>query len=202
VGMPPDVLAHAMEPFFTARADGTGTGLGLAMVYGFIRQSGGDIAITSAPGAGTSVQLMLPLERTVAPPLPRLGPVLLVEDDSADRAAAQGVLGEMTRDLRIATTAAAAHAQLGARLDLLVTDLTLHGQQEGWALAEAALTRWPDCRAIVISGHLPQINPLRAPFAGRVVTMTKPLTAKALCDALAHMTTKDDRDDRAVRRTS
>lgn len=202
VGMPPEVLAHAMEPFFTARTDGTGTGLGLAMVYGFIRQSGGDIAITSAPSAGTSVQLMLPLERTVAPPLPRLGPVLLVEDDSADRAAAQGVLGKMTPDLRIATTAKAAQAQLGAPLDLLVTDLTLHGQLEGWALAEAALTRWPDCRAIVISGHLPQINPLQASFAGRVVTMTKPLTAERLWDALAHMTTKENCDDHARRRTS
>ena len=67
--MSPEVLAHAMEPFYTARADGTGTGLGLAMVYGFIRQSGGDVQITSTPGQGTTVQLMLPLCRAAGVPL-------------------------------------------------------------------------------------------------------------------------------------
>lgn len=197
-GMSPEVLAHAMEPFFTARADGTGTGLGLAMVYGFIRQSGGDIAISSTLGKGTSVRLCLPLHTAPAASA-SLGTVLLVEDDPTDRTAATAVLGPMARRLHVAGDVEAARAHLSASVDLLVTDLSICGRIEGWRLAEAALARWPDLRAVVVSGHLPHIDPLSARFPGRVVVLEKPMTATKLATALARLAAHSRQDERSAR---
>ena len=188
IGMPPEVLAHAMEPFFTARADGGGTGLGLAMVYGFMRQSGGDVQITSAPGAGTTVRLSLPLEDQGVPALPALGRVLLVEDDKSERAQAQALLAPACAALRLARTRDSALAHLGQPVDLVITDLRLHGRADGWDLARAVLDRWPDARAVVMSGNLPQGNPLAALYPGRVTTLAKPVTQAALVLALDDLT--------------
>jgi CheY-like chemotaxis protein len=197
-GMSPEVLAHAMEPFFTARSDGTGTGLGLAMVYGFIRQSGGDIAIASTPGKGTSVRLCLPLHTAPAASV-SLGTVLLVEDDPADRAAAMAVLTPLAQHLRVAGDAETARAQLSEPVDLLVTDLSLCGRIEGWRLAEAALAEWPDLRAVVVSGHLPHIDPLSPRFPGRVVVMEKPMTASAVAMAIGRFSAIQDQDGISAR---
>lgn len=189
VGMPPEVLAHAMEPFFTARADGTGTGLGLAMVYGFIRQSGGDVQISSDPGAGTTVRLILPL--CAAPSMTdTLDSVLLVEDDPVDSVAAQRVLAKVANKLALASNTEAAMSLLAAPFDLLVTDLSLHGHIEGWRLAETALTRWPELHAIVVSGHLPYVDPLSAQFGERITTLPKPLTHDSLEPVLAQLSGK------------
>lgn len=195
VGMPPDVLAHAMEPFFTARADGTGTGLGLAMVYGFIRQSGGDIAITSSPGQGTTVRLTLPLLTARATPLYPLGRVLLVEDHPAHRKAASALLSPLTNHLLMAGDVATALEHLSAPLNLIVTDLTLNGSIDGWRLAETALERCPDACAIVVSGHLPKADPLSARFPGRIATLAKPLSAGPLSDVLSTLFRKQQIDD-------
>ncbi|MCU0829062.1 MAG: ATP-binding protein [Tabrizicola sp.] len=186
MGMSPHVLAHAMEPFFTARADGSGTGLGLAMVYGFIRQSGGDMAISSTPGKGTSVRLSLPL-RSVLPVTANLGTVLLVEDDPSDRAAATVVLAPMTHRLLVANDVETARKHLSQAVDLLITDLALCGQIEGWQLAEAALTHQRDLRVVVVSGHLPHIDPLSSRFPGRIAILEKPLTADALVKAFGRL---------------
>lgn len=192
VGMPADILAHAMEPFFTARHDGTGTGLGLAMVYGFMRQSGGDIHIASTPGVGTSVRLTLPLHAADQVALPALGAVLLVEDDAADCAEAVALLSLAAASLDVARDAASAMNRITRPLDLIVTDLTLLGQVEGWRLAEAALIRWPAASAIVVSGHLPEVNPLSLRFPGRLATLAKPLTAEAMTAALSGLNQKDE----------
>ncbi|WP_205518844.1 ATP-binding protein [Pseudotabrizicola algicola] len=186
-GMTPEVLAHAMEPFFTARADGTGTGLGLAMVYGFIRQSGGDIDIVSTPAKGTIVRLVLPLQQAKASMLPRLGTVLLVEDDPSDRNTSLALLAPATDRLLVAEDRTSALRHLAEPVGLIVTDLTLHGQIEGWRLADAALTRWPDARAIVVSGHLPNVQPLSARFPGRIATLAKPLTQDLLSRTMVEL---------------
>ncbi|RGP37112.1 ATP-binding protein [Pseudotabrizicola alkalilacus] len=191
-GMPPDILAHAMEPFFTARADGTGTGLGLAMVYGFIRQSGGDIAIRSAPGQGTTVRLTLPRQPCAPAALPALGTVLLVEDDATDRKAALSLLTPVANTLLQATNVAEALTLMSDPLALIVTDLSLGGQIDGWRLAEAALARWPEARAIVVSGHLPEADPLSSRFPGRISTLAKPLTAESLSAAFSALFTQPD----------
>ncbi|MFT7391594.1 MAG: nitrogen-specific signal transduction histidine kinase/HAMP domain-containing protein [Paracoccaceae bacterium] len=196
IGMTPEVLAHAMEPFFTARADGAGTGLGLAMVYGFIRQSGGDIQIASAPGLGTTVRLTLPLHPSaaLAPGPPRFGKVLLVEDDPADRAVAAACLAPMCASLDAAEAVASAMARIAHPLDLIVTDLSLRGAVEGWRLAEAALTLWPECRAIVVSGRLPEVDPLSTRFPGRISILAKPLTPETLNMATSGRIWKDHSD--------
>jgi signal transduction histidine kinase/HAMP domain-containing protein len=193
-GMTPEVLAHAMEPFFTARADGTGTGLGLAMVYGFIRQSGGDIRITSAPDDGTTVRLTLPLHGAQSSPLPALGTVLLVEDDPVDRTTAEDLLLPVASRLLVAETAAQAFDHLSRPVDLIVTDLSVQSQSEGWRLAEAALTRWPAARAIVVSGNLPSADPLLPRFSGRVAMLSKPLSVDALALALQQLSWKPEDD--------
>lgn len=183
-GMTPEVLAMAMEPFFTARPDGTGTGLGLAMVCGFIRQSGGDIDIRSEPGKGTSVCLLLPLATSAEPALPPLGRVLLVEDAAPDAAHARRLLAGA--DLTEAATAAEAQRLIAASppFDLVLTDLHLDGDASGWAIAEAALRRAEGTRVIVTSGHLPDADPLGARFPGRLFRLPKPLDTAALSACL------------------
>lgn len=198
-GMTPDVLAHAMEPFFTARADGTGTGLGLAMVYGFIRQSGGDIQITSAPGAGTTIRLTLPLHGHASIALGPLGRVVLVEDSDSDRALAERLLAPSAAVLDLACSATAALARLERPVDLIVTDLSLEGRVEGWRLAETALARWPQSRALVVSGHLPDVDPVSPRFPGRIATLAKPLTAAGLAATL-HPLIQDPTEDASISR--
>ena len=183
-GMPPEVLAQALEPFFTARADGTGTGLGLSMVDGFIRQSGGEMEITSATGAGTVVRLLLPL----ATPAPALLPpgcrVLLVEDAAADAAHLRRLLAGA--DLTETAEAAEALRRIAGPqpFDLVLTDLHLGPDPAGWRIAEAALTRSETTCAIVISGRLPATDPLTPRFPGRAFRLPKPVDAAALAACL------------------
>ncbi|PZX51195.1 signal transduction histidine kinase [Cereibacter changlensis] len=183
VGMSPEVQAHAMEPFFTARADGAGTGLGLAMVYGFIRQSGGDVEIDSSPGLGTCVRLTLPLCSPEDAQSPAPLRVLLIEDDPGDAAHARRALPQA----RITETSDAAEAQAllrGAAFDLVLTDLHLGAEAAGWRLAEAALRADPHCRAVVVSGRLPEADPLTPRFPGRAFRLAKPLDPAALAARL------------------
>ncbi len=201
-GMTPEVLAQAMEPFFTTRSDGTGTGLGLAMVYGFIQQSGGDIRIDSAPGAGTRVRLMLPLAEMPAADQTRAGGqtdaagqslagpaaaplrVLLVEDDPDDAAHAQRLLPGAVITLVTAADAALDWIATSAPFDLVLSDLHLDLAPAGWSIAEAALARGDNTRAVVISGHLPPLNPLADHPSGRAFVLAKPLDPAALAACL------------------
>ena len=178
-GMTPDVLAQAMEPFFTARLDGTGTGLGLAMVHGFIRQSGGEVEITSKPQAGTLVRLSLPICSPVAPM--RLGRrrILIVEDNADDAR-------HLRRLLTGASVVEANDPQTALRLiaedppfDLVLTDLHLGPDPAGWQIAQAAADRHQDTRAVVISGRLPAVNPLAAQYADRIFSLSKPIDTVA-----------------------
>jgi CheY-like chemotaxis protein len=169
------------------------------MVYGFIRQSGGDIHIDSAPGAGTTVRLTLPLQTIRAEAFHIPGRVLLVEDNAAERKAANTLLSPLTDDLLSTGDTADALRHLSTPVRLIVTDLSLHGRIEGWRLAEAALDRWPDARAIVVSGRLPDVDPLSRLFPGRIATLAKPLTAETLSDALCHLFRTPEPDASAAR---
>ncbi|AXV18097.1 histidine kinase (plasmid) [Neorhizobium sp. SOG26] len=183
-GMSPEVLAQATEPFFTTRADGTGTGLGLAMVYGFIRQSGGDLEMTSTVGNGTTVRLLLPLASAEHRKFIVPGPVLLVEDNPVDAAHARRLLE--TPKLIEACSVAEALDILASRdpFELVVTDFNLLGEAAGWRIAETALTRSAETKVIVVSGNLPDSSPLAGRFAGRIFCLTKPLTSAALAACL------------------
>jgi signal transduction histidine kinase/CheY-like chemotaxis protein len=163
-GMTREVVEHAFDPFFTTKAPGQGTGLGLSMVYGFARQSGGHVVIDSEPGRGTIVRLYLP--RTLAEPespsatalrTPQGGreTVLLIEDNALVREHIEVMLRNL--GYRVHATAEAAEAllllQQGLRPDLLFSDMVLPGGLSGHAAAVAAVGLVPELRVLFTTGH-------------------------------------------------
>ena len=150
------------------------------MVYGFIRQSGGDLEMTSTVGNGTTVRLLLPLASVERRKFIVPGPVLLVEDNPVDAAHARRLLG--TPKLIEAGSTAEALDILASSdpFELVVTDFNLLGEAAGWRIAETALTRSAETKVIVVSGNLPDSSPLAGRFAGRIFCLTKPLTSAAL----------------------
>jgi signal transduction histidine kinase/ActR/RegA family two-component response regulator len=162
VGMPPDVVGRAFEPFFTTKALGKGTGLGLAQLYGFARQSGGAARIESEEGKGTKVSLFLPRTHSEAEaaratadgrPLSRRGRVLIVDDDAAVLEAAAALLAELGFEVAPVPTGEAALALLRAgAFDLLVTDIAMPGMN-GIELARAAREAAPGLPVLFASGY-------------------------------------------------
>ncbi|WP_273289739.1 CHASE3 domain-containing protein [Methylorubrum populi] len=148
-GMTPEVVARVFEPFFTTKPDGKGTGLGLAMVFGFVKQSGGHVKIYSEPGEGTTVKLYLPRAAGVAAAalrssapveLPRgSATVLVVEDEAAVREIACAILSDLGYRVLEAADGEEALRVFGANtasVDLLLTDVVLPGKVRGRELAE------------------------------------------------------------------
>lgn len=166
-GMDADTLAQAIEPFFTTKDVGRGTGLGLSMVYGFIKQSGGHMRVRSQPDEGTHVQLYLPrhhgkvaandaLDMPTPTPLRGSETILLCEDDDNVRAYSLEVLRDLGYHVIDAADGPAALAALEAAdrpVDLLFTDVVLPGGMTGADLAAAARTRWPDLRILFTTGY-------------------------------------------------
>jgi len=164
-GMSDDVRNRVFEPFFTTKAVGKGTGLGLSQVYGFARQSGGDVRIESAPGEGTRVRLYLPalaredIEDVVLPdeaaPASVTGRrVLLVEDDRAVSAVAMDMLISFGLDVVAVENADQALTALEAStFDLMLSDIVMPGGMSGVDLARAAAARWPDLHIVLTSGY-------------------------------------------------
>jgi PAS domain S-box-containing protein len=165
-GMPPEVLARVFEPFFTTKEVGKGTGLGLAQVYGFLRQCGGGVSIDSAEGRGTSVALYLPATdapatfaaaRTDANPPGRLEGVrvLLVEDDAAVREIAGGLLRDLGCAVTTAENGVSAIEALeeGAPFDLLMSDIIMPGGVSGVDLARSASAHRPDMAVLLTTGY-------------------------------------------------
>ncbi|MGA3401239.1 MAG: CHASE3 domain-containing protein [Acetobacteraceae bacterium] len=164
-GMPPEVLARAMEPFFTTKPLGKGSGLGLSTIYGFARQSGGYLSIDSAVGEGTTVRLYLP--HTLAdraapvppkvrmPPLPRGNEsILVVDDNDGMRATAARNLAALGYRVRLAADGPAALAILRAdeHFDLLFTDVVMPNGLSGYQLADAARALQPDLPVLFTTG--------------------------------------------------
>jgi len=166
-GMPPDVIARAFEPFFTTKTDGRGTGLGLAMVFGFVKQSGGHVKVYSEPGQGTSVKMYLP--RAIAGAVSAVQPsrvpaelprgsatILVVEDEAGVRDVAVAILrGLGYRVLEAADgdeglLVFGAHA---ADIDMLLTDVVLPGKVRGRELAERITAMRPAVKVLFMSGY-------------------------------------------------
>ncbi|MFO1220830.1 MAG: ATP-binding protein [Burkholderiaceae bacterium] len=161
-GMDAEVMRHMFEPFFSTKG-GRGSGLGLAMVYGFVRQSGGGIAVYSEPGRGTTFKLYLPrvthgdiAEAGAAEP--RRGGnerILLVEDDDDVRAVASSFLSQL--GYRVVEVADARSAldllERDRGVDLLFSDVVLPGGMSGPQLAQTAIARMPGLRALLASGY-------------------------------------------------
>ena len=166
VGMAPDVLARAVEPFFTTKDVGKGTGLGLSTTYGFIKQSGGDVKIYSEPGIGTVVKLYLPMARTEIPdpladtpqePLPTgRETILLVEDEEHVRNYAIAQLESLGYQVIAATDGASALERITdieGSVDLLFTDIVMPGGMNGRQLAEQVAALYPALKVLYTSGY-------------------------------------------------
>jgi CheY-like chemotaxis protein len=164
-GMTPDVMAKAFDPFFTTKPIGQGTGLGLSMIYGYVKQSNGHVTIHSEPGQGSTVTLYLPRHRADLPPLHEQPPepvlpagsgqrILVVEDEAAMRAILVETLNGLGYRTAQAADGAAALAAIeaGDAPDLLITDVGLPGLN-GRQLAEQARLRWPGMRVLFITGY-------------------------------------------------
>ena len=161
-GMSPDVLERATEPFFTTKAAGTGTGLGLSSVFGFVTQSGGRMDIHSAVGMGATVHLLLPETTQDANPEPLVRPssretlwVLIVEDDDLVR---EQVVRQLVALGHVATACrnpAEALERLagGEAVDILMTDVVMPGRMNGRQLADHARLMNPGLRVLFISGY-------------------------------------------------
>jgi len=164
-GMTKEVAARVFEPFFTTKPDGKGTGLGLAMVFGFVKQSGGHVGIYSEPGHGTTVRIYLPraaaapaIER---PDLPADLPhgsatILLVEDEPAVREIAVEILrglGYHVLDAADGEEALRVFGAHAAAVDLLLTDVVLPGALRGRDLAERITAVRPEVRVLFMSGY-------------------------------------------------
>jgi signal transduction histidine kinase/CheY-like chemotaxis protein len=164
-GMTAEVARRVFEPFFTTKEIGKGTGLGLAMVYGFIKQSKGHVNIYSEPGEGTSVKLYLPRAVAVAPQLRPPTPIehttgnariLLVEDDVEVRDITAGFLREIGHDVVEAgdgDSALRAFDAAGAAFDLLLVDVVLPGTMRGRQIAEWITQRQPSIQVLYMSGY-------------------------------------------------
>jgi nitrogen-specific signal transduction histidine kinase/CheY-like chemotaxis protein len=164
-GIPPDALPRVFEPFFTTKEVGEGSGLGLSMVYGFVRQSGGFVAIESIEGQGTKVRLYLP--RAVAgKPAEERPPdtagsesngetILVVEDDRDVRAMTVTLLESLGYKVFWAEDGESAHSVLQREdhIDLLLSDVVLPGDVSGPKIAEAALRRRPELKVLFMSGY-------------------------------------------------
>lgn len=164
IGMSKEVLDQAFEPFFTTKPLGVGTGLGLSMAYGFVKQSGGYILIDSAPGEGTAISIYLPkvLEAEEAMPSEQAeAPVggtetiLVVEDNSDVRATVIGILTGLGYEVVEAHDGASGLDILrsGTHVDLLFTDVVMPGPISSPMLAQEAQTLIPDLAVLFTSGY-------------------------------------------------
>ncbi|WP_419905093.1 response regulator [Kiloniella sp.] len=166
LGMPPEVLDKAFEPFFTTKENGRGSGLGLSMVYGFVKQSNGHISIESEENQGTAITLYFPRSlETVAPivhqgdePIsngPVQGHILIVEDNNDVREVAVSTLKNRGYEVTEASSPEQALKQLkvAEKIDLLFTDVILPGGMTGLDIAEQAKQLHPQIKLLYTTGH-------------------------------------------------
>jgi signal transduction histidine kinase/CheY-like chemotaxis protein len=203
VGMSPEIVARAFEPFFTTKEAGHGTGLGLSQVYGFVKQSGGEVKILSAPGRGTTVTLYLPRQTAAvslaeAPARPQPAPaqparqsatVLLVEDDDDVRAHAREMLGELGYRVLEAATGPAALELLdrAPEATLLFTDVGLPGGMNGRQLADAARRRHPGLPVLFTTAYAKDAIVHDGRLEAGLELLTKPFTYDSLGAKLRDM---------------
>jgi PAS domain S-box-containing protein len=165
VGMPPDVVARAFDPFFTTKPMGQGTGLGLSMIYGFVRQSGGQVRIYTEVGKGTTMCLYLPryfgsaveieAASTREPDQGFGETVVIVDDEATVRMLVNEILTENSYRVLEAHDAASAMKILNSdqSIDLLITDVGLPGHINGRQLADAARARRAGLKVLFITGY-------------------------------------------------
>jgi PAS domain S-box-containing protein len=166
-GMPPDVVSRIFEPFFTTKEVGKGTGLGLAMVYGFVNQSGGQVTVYSEVGAGTAFRLYLPraaqaaegADKTATAPQERrhstgTESILVVEDNDGVRHLVERQLDQLGYRVQSVSDAAEAVALIETvdGIDVVFSDVVMPGEMNGIDLADEIARRWPKIKVLLTSG--------------------------------------------------
>jgi two-component system NtrC family sensor kinase len=197
-GMMPDVAARAFEPFFTTKDVGRGTGLGLSQVYGFVRQSGGAIALDSEPGKGTSVRIHLPRASRLpvpdatpetAPPVTSGQPsrrIMLVEDNpevAEITAEMLRGLGNRVEAVNRARAALDRLADAATFIDVIISDIVMPDGMNGLQFAREVRRRYPDLPVVLVSGYSESLAEAGEEFT----VIAKPLTQAALAEAIRRL---------------
>ena len=194
-GMTPEIVARVFEPFFTTKEVGKGTGLGLAMCYGIVKQAHGYITVESELNAGTTFRIYLPVagtdsataEHAVPVPAPRGNEtIMIVEDESGVRRVAARLLRELGYRVFEARDAVEAHRTLAAdptKVDLIFTDVVLPGMN-GRELADLVEAMRPGIRVLFATGYTDDIVLQHRLTARDVLVLRKPYTRSALAGAV------------------
>ncbi|WP_223886784.1 ATP-binding protein, partial [Pseudomonas amygdali] len=205
-GMSPEVINRAFDPFFTTKPLGQGTGLGLSMVYGFVRQSGGQVRIYSEPEQGTTMCLYLPRHYLGAPeeveavetcesaPAQTERTVMIVDDEPTIRMLVAEVLEDQGYIPIEAGEGASALKMLESdmRIDLLVTDVGLPGGMNGRQLADAARIIRPDLKVLFITGYAENAIIGNGHLDPGMWVLTKPFTMDAFASRIYEMIERKD----------
>jgi PAS domain S-box-containing protein len=197
-GIPPDILERVYEPFFTTKAEDKGTGLGLAMVYGFLKQSGGHVKIYSEVGAGTTVKLYFPREVAAEDILVGVPSgevqggeetILVVEDDDEVREVAVSMLTELGYRVVKARDAASAFVvvESGIPIDLIFTDVMMPGSLRSPDFARKAKERLPNVAVLFTSGYTQNAIVHGGRLDAGVELLAKPYTREALARKIRHV---------------
>jgi PAS domain S-box-containing protein len=200
VGMSPEVRQRAFEPFFTTKGPGSGTGMGLSMVYGFVKQSGGHIRLSSEEGRGTAVRIYLPVRdggaaaasrqpEGAGAPAARGAVILVVEDDQRVRKITVRRLKELGHTVVEADNARAALDVLDRDrpVDLLFTDIVMPGGMNGLDLAREARRRRPALKILYTSGYADPAATERGMLTENARWLGKPYRAAELADTLRQL---------------
>jgi signal transduction histidine kinase/DNA-binding response OmpR family regulator len=190
-GMTPDIVEQVFEPFFTTKPEGQGTGLGLSMVYGFVKQSGGHIKIYSEPGEGTTIRLYLPrasgaedvaADSDAGPITGGTETVLVVEDDDEVRTTVVELLTDLGYDVLEARDAQSALAiiESGSDVDVLFTDVVMPGPVRSPELARQARLRLPKVAVLFTSGYTDDAIVHGGRLDQGIDLLSKPYTREAL----------------------
>jgi CheY-like chemotaxis protein len=195
-GIPSEIIANIFEPYFTTKAVGKGTGLGLAMAFGFVKQSDGHLSVESEPGRGTTFRLSMPRANDSDQPTfsePRINKVaggvetvLVVEDDPTLRRAVARQLTELGYRVREAELADAALGILMSedQVDLLFTDLMMAGTMDGFDLAAQSVRLRPNLGILLTSGFPGARAPARGLSQAPFCLLTKPYRRDQLATAV------------------
>ncbi|MFC3167848.1 hybrid sensor histidine kinase/response regulator [Paracoccus fontiphilus] len=197
-GMPPEVLERIFDPFYSTKPEGRGTGLGMSMVYGFVKQSGGHVAVYSEQGEGTTVRIYLPRsdseEETDAPlhDGPVVGgteTILVVEDDEAVRATVVDLLTSLGYHVLTARDAHAGLAVVGSGLhiDVLFTDVVMPGTLSSRDMAQRAQAVLPGLAVLFTSGYTENSIVHGGRLDPGVELLSKPYPREALARRLRHV---------------
>ncbi len=186
-GMPPEVQAQAFDPFFTTKPMGEGTGLGLSMIHGFVRQSGGQVRLYSEMGKGTTMCLYLPRYQGGVPGKDEVAPtpvaegghgetVLVIDDEETVRMLVAEVLGDAGYKVIEAPDGPSGLAILSSnrRIDLLISDVGLPGGLNGRQVADAARVSRPDLKVLFITGYAENAAVGNGLLASGMEVLTKP----------------------------